>query len=188
MSISLETDLKKRMRRTALQSAILSSLEVAGVVTIAIMAPNILQLLGKRYKRSDNVKIRNAVGRLATKGLVTISAHGGDRRITLTQRGRAYLNNNENYKVDRPRKWDKKWRMVIFDIPETRKIHRRHLKRMLEEIGFERLQDSVWVFPYDCEDLIALLKANYGLGKEVLYIIADTIERDSDIRKKFDLV
>ena len=54
-------------------------------------------------------------------------------------------------------------------------------------IGFVRLQDSVWVYPYDCEDLIVLLKADFKIGKDVLYMIVDEMEGDTHLRKEFGL-
>lgn len=57
----------------------------------------------------------------------------------------------------------------------------------MRDIGFVRLQDSVWVYPYDCEDFIALLKAELKVGKDVLYAIVDTIEFDKHIRRHFGL-
>ena len=54
-------------------------------------------------------------------------------------------------------------------------------------IGFVRLQDSVWVYPYDCEDLITLLKADFRVGKDVLYLIVDSIENDKYLRAEFNL-
>jgi len=55
------------------------------------------------------------------------------------------------------------------------------------QIGFVRLQNSVWVYPYDCEDLVKLLKADFRIGREVLYVIADSIENDMWMRKEFSL-
>ena len=57
----------------------------------------------------------------------------------------------------------------------------------MREIGFVRLQDSVWVYPYDCEDFIALLKAELKIGRDVLYAIVDTIEHDKNLRQHFNL-
>ena len=54
-------------------------------------------------------------------------------------------------------------------------------------IGFVRLQDSVWVYPYDCEDLIVLLKADFKIGKDVLYMIVDELQGDWERRKEFGL-
>jgi len=53
--------------------------------------------------------------------------------------------------------------------------------------GFVRLQDSVWVYPYDCEDFTALLKADLHIGREVIYIIAESIENDGWLREQFNL-
>ena len=77
--------------------------------------------------------------------------------------------------------------MLIFDIREERKILREKVRNTLRCIGFEKLQKSVWVYPYDCEDLITLLKADFKVGKDILYIIADKIENDRWLKKKFGL-
>ena len=57
----------------------------------------------------------------------------------------------------------------------------------LRDIGFIRLQNSVWVYPYDCEDLITLLKADFRVGKDVLYLVVEAMENDKEIRKHFRL-
>jgi len=54
-------------------------------------------------------------------------------------------------------------------------------------IGFVHLQDSVWTYPYDCEDLIVLLKADFKIGKDILYMIVDELEGDWRLRKEFGL-
>lgn len=55
-------------------------------------------------------------------------------------------------------------------------------------IGFLKLQDSVWIYPYDCEELVALLKADFRIGKDILYVIADSLENDGWIKRHFGLV
>ncbi len=77
--------------------------------------------------------------------------------------------------------------MVVFDVPERRRRIRVHLRAYMNEVGFMRLQDSVWVYPYDCEDFITLVKAQLKIGKDVLYAIVDTIEYDKNIRAHFRL-
>src|SRR3989344_1501381 len=46
---------------------------------------------------------------------------------------------------------------------------------------------AVWVYPYDCEEFIALLKAELKIGRSVLYVIADSIEQDKILRSHFNL-
>lgn len=57
----------------------------------------------------------------------------------------------------------------------------------MQSFGFYRLQDSVWVYPYDCEDVIGLLKTNLGLGSAVLYMIVEKIENDRRLREHFEV-
>ncbi len=57
----------------------------------------------------------------------------------------------------------------------------------MHEIGFLRIQDSVWLYPYDCEEFVALLKADLHIGKDVLYAVIESIEDDSRIRRHFRL-
>ncbi|MCD6539820.1 MAG: CRISPR-associated endonuclease Cas2 [Candidatus Omnitrophica bacterium] len=45
--------------------------------------------------------------------------------------------------------WDKKWRLIIYDIPESKRGKRQRLRTFLIDLGFGRVQDSCWVSPYD---------------------------------------
>ena len=77
--------------------------------------------------------------------------------------------------------------MIIFDIKEWKRKTRDDLRQWLEHLGFVRLQNSVWVHPYPCREIIVLLKSNFKIGKEVLYITADEIENDGWLRREFNL-
>lgn len=92
-----------------------------------------------------------------------------------------------DYKLKRPKKWDRKWRIIIFDIPERKRLSRDRIRSVFQTAGFYRLQNSVWVYPFDCEDTIGLLKTDFGVGKDVLYVIADEIENDKHLRNHFKL-
>ena len=64
---------------------------------------------------------------------------------------------------------------------------REQLRATMREVGFLRVQDSAWVFPYDCEEFIALLKADLHVGKDILYAVIEHIENDTTIRRHFGL-
>ncbi|MBI5470465.1 CRISPR-associated endonuclease Cas2 [Candidatus Kaiserbacteria bacterium] len=89
--------------------------------------------------------------------------------------------------LPRPRRWDRRWRIIIFDIPEKKKNVRDRVRALVQRLGFFRLQHSVWVYPYDCEEIITLLKSDLKLGSQLLYMIVDAIEYDKPIREHFDL-
>ena len=110
--------------------------------------------------------------------------------MRLTSKGETYaaLVGEGRLVPKKPRRWDKKWRLLVFDIPEKRRRARNQIRTTLATLGFVRLQDSVCVYPYDCEDLITLLKADLKIGKDVLYVIADKIEYDKPLLARFNLV
>ena len=62
------------------------------------------------------------------------------------------------------------------------------MRSTLNRLGFVKLQNSVWVFPYDCEELVVMLKSNLFLGKDVLYMTVDNIENDKWLKETFGLV
>ncbi|OHA27357.1 MAG: CRISPR-associated endonuclease Cas2 [Candidatus Taylorbacteria bacterium RIFCSPHIGHO2_02_FULL_46_13] len=185
----LEQQVKIRMRNSKITRAILTTLAVAvaGALNPGGLVRGVLREVGK--KKGGHVSSKNSIyiarGRLLKQGL--IEYHSGFFRAT--EKGKQLLRTSEGeYKpIPYPRKWDKKWRILIFDIREERKTLREKVRRTLVAIGFRRLQDSVWVCPYDCEDFVALLKADFKIGKDLLYIIADEIENDTFLRKEFQL-
>lgn len=62
--------------------------------------------------------------------------------------------------------------MLIFDTKEDRKSIREKVRRSLVALGFYRLQDSVWVYPYLCEDVLEMLRTQYGVRHDALYVCA----------------
>ena len=183
---------QKRVRRD-IQRAVLTTIGLAGIIAVMAIAPNLPQALPKimgkkRYRAQFAYRARTAAGRLAQKGLVRFIERDGERFAEITAEGNRVLAIDvakAALAVRKRKRWDKRWRMVMFDIPERRKHVRERLRGIMREIGFLRIQDSVWVFPYDCEELMALLKAELHIGKDVLYAVVEHIENDNHIRAHF---
>lgn len=95
------------------------------------------------------------------------------------QRALHYLTGE--FKIQKPKLWDKKWRIVIFDIPENKKIAREVVRENLQRLGFYQLQKSVFVYPYECQELVAALKYTYEINDYLQYIIAESIETEIDL-------
>lgn len=85
-------------------------------------------------------------------------------------------------------KWDKKWRIVIFDIPEPKKLAREHLRFFLKELGFKMLQNSNWICPYGDFDEIQNFIKEEKIEKHVVLIVTDRISNELLYKKKFDLL
>ena len=184
----LEQSSRKRTRNKNLQKIVLQTVAAAGFLSVALLAPNALQALrqvGLFPKHRQKEIFNSSRNRLVKNGLL---AYEG-KFIRLTAKGEAKLCQLErhDYKLARPKRWDKKWRILIFDIPERRRALRARIRRTIVSVGFMRLQKSVWVYPYDCEDFVNLIKADFKIGKDLLYLIVDSIENDKFIKEYFQL-
>ena len=184
----LEQSSRKRTRNKNLQKIVLQTVAAAGFLSVALLAPNALQALrqvGLFPKHRQKEIFNSSRNRLVKAGLL---AYKG-KFIRLTAKGEAKLCQLErhDYKLARPKRWDKKWGILIFDIPERRRALRARIRRTIVSVGFMRLQKSVWVYPYDCEDFVNLIKADLKIGKDLLYLIVDSIENDKFIKEYFQL-
>lgn len=83
------------------------------------------------------------------------------------------------------KKWDGKWRVLSFDIPENKKQLRESLRWKLVSLNFIRLHDSVWITPLPIEKEIDQLVQMLGIKYFVRYMIVERINFDNDLRKKF---
>ncbi len=186
----LELEKFKAKSKIDIEGIILKSLALTGLVTIAILAPNALQLLkyldkNKQRKRNPKHLINSALSRLVKKKYINISKSG---QLYLTKEGEKKLHLIEYGMYPLPKtKWDKKWRVVTFDVSEKRKYSREKLRLLLRQVGFVRLQDSVWVYPYDVEDVINLITTGNFLGKEVLYMTVHSTGKDTELKSHFKL-
>lgn len=188
----MEHSAKRERQWGAFQRAMLTAVAVGGIVVIAATIPNVVQLLkyfpGYKKGARFNYRTKTVLGRLVEKGCIAFVEKGGKRYARITEKGERMLQlETEKTAMAKRRKWDRRWRVVIFDIPERRRSTRVRIRRFMEEYGFVRLQDSVWIYPYDCEDLIALAKANLRIGADVLYMIVERLEHDKHLREHFAL-
>src|SRR3989344_2885515 len=188
----IEQKAKRERQWGTFQQALLAAVAVGGVVCVAATIPNVAQLLrffpGYKKGAGFNYQAKTALGRLAAKGLVMFVEKDRKHYARITEKGELILQmETERTVIAKKKKWDRRWRVVIFDIPERRKSVRASLRRFMNEYGFVRLQDSVWIYPYDCEDLIALAKANFRVGADVLYMIVERLEHDKHLREHFKL-
>lgn len=179
---------KERARKRDLKKAVLGAVQAAALAGALLAVPNLpvaLHKLGLMPASYDSGNISRSRKRFIRQGLIVER----DGRLRITDRGQRELRLIEVREAARNlnRKWDGRWRILIFDIPEYRKAVRNKIRRSLQSVGFMRLQDSVWIYPYDCEDLIVLLKADFKIGKDVLYMIVDELEGDYRVREYFRL-
>ncbi len=103
--------------------------------------------------------LSHAIRRLREGGLVEKTINDGELILKLTSKGRELITIGAE-----PSEWDGKWRIVIFDIPEQKRIIRNLFRNNLKKWGFKQLQKSVWISKCDVfervENYINDLKIN----------------------------
>ncbi len=168
-------------------------LMVAGAVYIAAGSPSFTRNIIKAHERWKNYsrkKIYDTFYRLKKQGLIKISNNGSHLHIELTNEGRkkaGYFQIND-LSIKKPKIWDKKWRIVIFDIAELKKLHRDAFRGKIKELGFRPLQKSVWIHPFDCRAEIELLREFFGLDNHDLkMIVTQNLEGDEEFKEYFKL-
>lgn len=152
--------------------AVLGVVAVTGFVAAAAVMPGLAHLT-KLFPRRSGRRWRDytdrALKRLIRRGLVEETLRGRIVGYRLTDRGHEYLMHREleSTELSPPKKWDGKWRLVTFDVPEKRRYLRDHLRVHLTRLGFYPLQLSVWLYPHPCEDVVRLIKVDLDLGRKV---------------------
>ncbi|MDD2764363.1 MAG: PaaX family transcriptional regulator C-terminal domain-containing protein [Opitutaceae bacterium] len=76
-----------------------------------------------------------------------------ERIIRLTAAGRRAALGGRDPEACWRRPWDGRWRLVLFDVPETQRALRQRLRQKLRALGFGYLQNSAWISPDPVEAL-----------------------------------
>lgn len=159
-----------------------------------VVAAAIKEYLAKRAKlkewekQLDAQNISRALYRLKKRRQIKIEKRGNKTIIKLTERGRRRKleYEYENIRVSQQQKWDKRWRLLTFDIPDEAKTIRDGFRKKLKSLGFTPFQKSVWIYPYPCGDEVDFITEYLEIAK-YLTLLTVRIEDDAPLREKFNL-
>ena len=169
----------RQTTRTVL-SELLVKLADGGALLDGLVGPNVEAILLDHGIEVSDAK--NFGKYLIMKELITeqqVDAHHVKVFLTLAGWKRVQRFKVKNLQVARPASWDKKWRMVMFDIPERFKVSRNAITVQLKKMGFVQLQRSVWVYPFECQDEIGMLSQLYGVDHFMVYLVVEYTNADN---------
>jgi len=140
-----------------------------------------------KWRDFDRIRFSQEVYKLKRRKLINVYKDGKDKYLELTPKGIERLKGYqiEGMVVKIPETWDRKWRIVIFDIPDDKKTARDILRDKLKQIGFIQLQESVFIYPFECKNEIDYLTEIYHIKPYVKYIVADFFDGDDLLIEKF---
>lgn len=177
------------------RKALLALLLLGGVVTVAAVAPNMFvaaeRIAGRKgfFRKKE---FREASYYLRNKKYITLKRHNDkndkyELRITKTGADLILQKSLDEMRIPLEKTWDGLWRILMFDIPEKHKWARDALRWRLAAMGFFRMQESVFVFPYPCEGEIEFITDLFSVSQYVRIASVKDMSHDTDLRKHFGL-
>ncbi|OGI68111.1 hypothetical protein A2738_02920 [Candidatus Nomurabacteria bacterium RIFCSPHIGHO2_01_FULL_42_15] len=150
----------------------------------------ILKQIPKELEKENRQALQRAINSLYTSHLIEEKDNkDGTTTLVLNENGRkkALRFNINKIEIKKPARWDEKWRVVMFDIPEKLKRLRDSLRLHFREIGLIEFQKSVFVYPYPCGEEIEFILELYNARKYVRFILAEEVDNELHLQKKFNL-
>jgi DNA-binding transcriptional regulator PaaX len=155
----------------------------------------IINELLKDFHDYTGEQLKTAVDYLKKKELINKKKdYEGSVLISLTEKG---ILRGINYKFRRlyhkypsgheKEKWDGKWRMIAFDIPRECQKGRKALVYRMKMAGFYELQESIFLYPYECKGEIDALLEIFKIKKYVRFGLLDFIDNEEKIKIKYNL-
>lgn len=185
-----------RSKNRELTRDVLVMLAAGTLLTAAFVAPNVIQFakpLLARYKNVEKYELRRkreALKRLRQRKLVELIQKGDKTLIRITKSGKEYIGKYEidNLTLKKDARWDGNWRVVMFDIPETKRKARRALSYQFRRLGLYPAQKSVFVYPCECEEEIDFVVAFFGVENYVTYFVTkDLGNLEAKARERFSI-
>ena len=177
--------------RSSITQDILYTLFIGGIIILAASSPYAGIALWRAWqgkKKYQKRQFTSTFHRLKRNNLLHIERRGNEVMVSLTPKGKevAGYMEIEKLKIQKSKRWDGLWRVVVFDIAELRRFERNAFRGMLREIGFVHFQKSVWAQPFPCKREVNILRNFFGLSeKEVQLLEARIIGDDAHLRKFF---
>lgn len=177
---------RRKVAVRGLTKGVLMTLAAGAAIGVALTFPG-LGIIYRQYKKSQWEKAKNrgilraTIKRLERQELVSWVEVNGELRLTLTDKGRKRVlqYNIDTLKVDDTKRWDGLWRVIIFDIPEGKKVAREMFREKLRELGLSQLQKSVFICRFECKNEVDFLAHAFEVRDYIRYILAKEI---SDIK------
>lgn len=130
----------------------------------------------KKYLREKSRKnFAKLLYKLKQGGYIKILRVKDRSAVLITPKGLEKVFTIKIKSVDKKIRPDKKWQMVLFDIPEKKKRERDLFRKSLKYLGYKNLQKSIWVCPYDVLNETKALIRRYKLEPHVELLLVKKI-------------
>ncbi|MDO8492634.1 MAG: CRISPR-associated endonuclease Cas2 [bacterium] len=150
----------------------------------------IIKELGKEWKKINRESLQQSIKALYRSRLISNKENSdGTTTILLNKQGKqlALTYNLETMSLSKDKRWDGKWRVVMFDIPERYKKTRDAFRFHLKHLGFFEYQKSVFVTPHKCAKEIEYLREFWHVKPHVRILLVDKLDNEAHLKSHFNL-
>lgn len=151
----------------------------------------VIKSVADEWRKVNENSLKRAIKTLYQSRLIETREHeNGSMTVILSENGKrkALSYNMDTMVVKKASKWDGKWRMVMFDIPDKRKPEREVLRSLLKQLGFVKYQESAFIIPYKCKNEVDYVVEFYNLRPHVRLLEVGSFDDDLVFKKHFGLI
>lgn len=165
-------------KRFRIRDRVLLAAAVSGDLFFEFVQPYSFQMAKLKGKLPPGYKLTNftaAVSRMLATGYLQKVIKNGRPYLRMTGIGKRALVRDFPVFGLRGKKWDRKWRIVFYDIPEEKKKIREQFQAKLKELGFGMVKESTYLSPFDVADDLREFISVQGLEKFVFVCVASQL-------------
>lgn len=148
----------------------------------------VLRQISDEWRKVGDDSLRKSINELYSNKMIDlIEMPDGSQKMILLENGkkRALSYKIDDLVIQKPKQWDGKWQMVLFDVPKDKKEIRDALRFHLKRLGFFQYQKSVFIFPYQCQNEIDFLIEFYQARPYVRILTVIDIDNERHLREIF---
>ena len=183
--MSRSPDYSKKILKILAENKAVSLPELTEKVATPLRPTATSPYKGEDSSSKASAKARYAINRtlkgLMESGLIESHFSGQNDYARLTPAGRKKVT---TLKLESDTSllpnWDGKWRIILLDLPESRKSERESLRYLLKKAGFVCLKNSAWIAPFPFEHLFMNIKKDLNLTTELMILVTETIDQETE--------
>lgn len=176
---------------------VLALLGMGSFLALSVAVPTLPEMVGpildaksdRGWKKFNYWYLMRTLKRLRKQKVVRFKTVGDKTIIELTNKGKKKIlkYSLEEMEIKRPGIWDRKWRLIIYDVPNSKRYAAGSFSDMLESLGMYRLQKSVFIYPFPCHDEVRFLREYFNIANNVWLLTVIAFENDEAFRDYFGI-
>lgn len=139
-------------------------------------------ILKQQHAELPNTK--QVLHELKRQRLIEVTEDGQNITLRLSIAGMYRLQQVliDNIKIEHPKRWDTKWRLVSFDVPLDKTKERVKFTKQLKRLGFIQLQKGLWIHPFECKQEVDTIASQLNIQRYYMYMSVNHIEKQHDLK------